>query len=572
LKANRSLQAQIKAQFSCLIPANFVSLRKDPDSSEWNSPRKGQCLFLHYVSHSGTFEPPDALRFTDTSVGADYIVDKVGDAGFVVLDHDNPGGLLDSFRANAAGKRSFVALFSCSSGEMMPRSSDWPPDLFTACLTTPAKVAVIWHSRNYYCFSTGPLHPLLVSVPDGPTPEQQAKLDRILTEVGTVLRATVEAIALRVLDENEFARLFRRDPIVSKHFVNFVFATRVLNCFGVHPVSFPEIPNLSHAREWHTFDLRPDSVLYEWSTDQPRYDLSYRCFLRQILISMGNVVSAQTFRRDFPFEFAFFSEILVNLPDNQSICSVVAEYLDASETAAYYCLVFPIARLLFLRLAKHPSDAETDTVVFCLIKILAYSKAAPDELFVNQDKNALSHLFNQVVDRYQYGKPNLSLLLLLLALLFRNWKQLQAGQIPTPRTFDDILRPIRAAGPKALVGDSIIWFLFWSSSLVCHWQLNIGLNIDQIESFYEVVDTMVTTVSSTSDTRFSPELQFALIDALGGFIPGPSGPVRTAENTIIKRRKHIEKEAITDALVFRHSALFVIRRALFSLVTKFRTK
>jgi hypothetical protein len=94
-------------------------------------------------------------------------VDKVGDAGFVVLDRDNAGGLLDSFRANAAGKRSFVALFSCSSGEMMPRSSDWPPDLFTACLPTPAKVAVIWHSRNYYCFSTGPLHPLPASVADG---------------------------------------------------------------------------------------------------------------------------------------------------------------------------------------------------------------------------------------------------------------------------------------------------------------------------------------------------------------------------------------------------------------------
>jgi hypothetical protein len=41
LKMNRSLQAQIKAQFSSLIPANFVSLRKDPDSREWNSPRKG---------------------------------------------------------------------------------------------------------------------------------------------------------------------------------------------------------------------------------------------------------------------------------------------------------------------------------------------------------------------------------------------------------------------------------------------------------------------------------------------------------------------------------------------------
>jgi hypothetical protein len=535
-------------------------------------PAQGQRLFLHCVSHSGASEPPDGLRFSDLTVGADYIVDKVGDAGFVVLDRDNAGGLLDSFRAVAAGKRSFVALCSCSSGEMMPRSSDWPPDPFTACLTTPAKVALIWHSRNYFCFSTGPLHPLPIGLADDLTRDRQAKLDKILTEVATVLRATVEAIALRVLDENEFARLFRREPIVGRLFVNFVFASHVLNCFGVHPVSLPDIPDLSHAREWHTFDLRLDVALYEWSTDQPLYDLSYRSFLSQTLISMGNVVSAQTFRRDFPFELAFVSEILVNLPDNQSVCSVLAKYLDGSGTAAYYCLFFPIAKRLFCRLGKRPSDAETDIVVFCLVKILAYSKAASDELFVDQDKEPLNHLFHQVIDRYRHDKPNLSLVLLFLALLFRNWKQLQAGQIPPQRTFDEILRSIRTAGPKALVGDLVIWFLFWSSSLVCHWQLNIGVNIGQIGSFYDVVHTMVTIVSGPSETRFSAELQFALIDALGGFIPGPSGPVRTAENAIIKQRKRIEKEAIADALSFRHSAFFVVRRALFSLVTKFRTK
>jgi hypothetical protein len=71
LQANRSVQAQIKGQFSSVIAGNFAAMSKDCDSRDWKSPRKGQCVFRHYDSHGGTLEPPDALRFADTSVGDD---------------------------------------------------------------------------------------------------------------------------------------------------------------------------------------------------------------------------------------------------------------------------------------------------------------------------------------------------------------------------------------------------------------------------------------------------------------------------------------------------------------------
>lgn len=45
--------------------------------------------------------------------------------------------------------RNCIQLAACSAHQVLPMNPDLPADLFTACLTTPIKVAVRWFVMRY---------------------------------------------------------------------------------------------------------------------------------------------------------------------------------------------------------------------------------------------------------------------------------------------------------------------------------------------------------------------------------------------------------------------------------------
>jgi hypothetical protein len=81
----------------------------------------------------------------------------------------------------------------------MPRSPNISVDIFTACLIGPIRVALLFHSGQYYCFSPGPLEliPLMrieeLSRTDG------AKL-ALLDKPEQLLIAVVEPMSYQVYD------------------------------------------------------------------------------------------------------------------------------------------------------------------------------------------------------------------------------------------------------------------------------------------------------------------------------------------------------------------------------------
>lgn len=482
-----------------------------------------------------------------TNIGLESLLELCGDQTCVIFDRDNAGELLRTVETFVAAKPKppdLVALFSCREGELMPRSMEYPSDIFTACLTTPARVALTWHSRHYFCFSSGPLQPLSQFFVEemSADPERKAKMQGLFDHVMMHLKAAVETMALNVMEKDIFVKLFRLDPTVSRLSINFVLAMRILGCFGVHPVSYPAVPDLCDAPEWHTFDLALDVVLYMLTTDQPndRF-ISQHHFLSQTLDSMKNFVDLACVEDERPFELSFFPEILVDPDLCDSACCVLAKYLDSSPAAIDHCLYFAIPKALFEMLtARHVTSA----LLFCLIKLLSYSRDIRASLYEQSNR-----VIEEILIPEAQGK-NQNLIFVLLSLLFKDCGAIFKQMIMNTEALRDI-------DPPSYQGDAKKWALFAVSSAVPYLR-----SVHLVEALLD----RIVLLADEADT----EMQIVLISALSKFIK--DGNIRGETMKAMKQRKKIEKTAVETGLKFASSTSFITRRELFLLIEKYRQK
>lgn len=150
--------------------------------------------------------------------------------------------------------RNSVFLGACSENELLPTNPRLPADVFTACLTTPIKMLLLW-----FCQRT------LIS---GITPDM---LDRIpgnlsrrqtpLGEFNWIFTAVTDAIAWNVLPREKFKLLYRQDLLLASLMRNFLLAHRILRSYGCTPVSFPEIPETHTHPLWQACDLAVEQLL-----------------------------------------------------------------------------------------------------------------------------------------------------------------------------------------------------------------------------------------------------------------------------------------------------------------------
>ncbi|OHS94972.1 hypothetical protein TRFO_38834 [Tritrichomonas foetus] len=258
-----------------------------------------QRIVFHYIAHQIENSPRESLQFPyNEQLHLKDLLDVSGESSCFIFDRDRAGSLFPIFKEfasqnsdnqnsnnningsnlnhninncnsvkqnNHKNNLNTVAFFSCGEYEMLPRSTDYPTDLFTSCLTSPARVALVWHSRHYYCFQSGSLQPIslmFLEEIDAADDLERQRVKALLDDLYSTLKSTVEAIALKSIDPELFVKLFRSDNVISELTVNFILACRILNCFNTHPKSYPELPNMNNSREWHTFDLRLDAALY----------------------------------------------------------------------------------------------------------------------------------------------------------------------------------------------------------------------------------------------------------------------------------------------------------------------
>ena len=337
-----------------------------------------QRILFYYYNYYESISSNNFLPFftqdmkTLTHMDVRELIKNSGKASSFVFDCSNSGSLLKWFKECGEGKDIF-AFFSCSEGQNNPNPSGLPADLFTSCISSAPRVAIVLHSKHYFHFKDASLKPIdIFDELSCETNNDSEYLDSVYASINQTLKRTVEAIAFEKLDPETFTRLFRVDATISQLVVNYIFACRVFETFGVNPVSYPMLPSFSSHHLWDNFDLSLDSELFRLQPHHPPPPITQSDFLIHALMTFETLVSTlRDYKHPFIEEISYMNMLLSShdCEIRKRAAFILAKYVDLSYEAISITLHFQIVSPLIKILTTKP----TPEAAFCLLKISAFA-------------------------------------------------------------------------------------------------------------------------------------------------------------------------------------------------------
>ena len=150
---------------------------------------------------------------------------------------------------------------ACGPEETLPKVPGFPDDLFTSCLQTPLRVALLYHN-----FQTFPImatrHDRAFSQRAAPYMEAlfYSMSSRLKERLWKEMQALLSTIAWHVLDAERYQFLFGHNgDLISNLACGFLLAQRVMSTYHATPESIPHIPWSTAHSLWTTWDLMLDS-------------------------------------------------------------------------------------------------------------------------------------------------------------------------------------------------------------------------------------------------------------------------------------------------------------------------
>ncbi|CAH2236508.1 jg21266 [Pararge aegeria aegeria] len=170
----------------------------------------------------------------------------MGAPSLYVYDCSNAGVIVDNFQqfavqherdfemqasskacdagAPAVSYKNCIQLAACAAGQSLPMSPELPADLFTACLTTPVKMAIKWFVlRTRLRVARADLVDLIDKIPGQVTDRRT-----MLGELNWIFTAITDTIAWSSLPPELFQQLFRADLLTASLCRNFLLADRIM--------------------------------------------------------------------------------------------------------------------------------------------------------------------------------------------------------------------------------------------------------------------------------------------------------------------------------------------------------
>ncbi|CAH8605338.1 unnamed protein product [Heterobilharzia americana] len=151
-----------------------------------------------------------------------------------------------------------IMLAACGKDEDLPQNPNLPADLFTACLTTPIRMALRWHWLRHQEYFPGYLDEALLDR----IPGSHSNRMSLLGEINWIFTAVTDTIAWCSFPLDIFQKLFRQDLLIASLFRNFLLAERIMKSYGCQPVSAPLLlPTYQHSM-WDAWDHTLDRVIH----------------------------------------------------------------------------------------------------------------------------------------------------------------------------------------------------------------------------------------------------------------------------------------------------------------------
>jgi regulator-associated protein of mTOR len=160
-----------------------------------------------------------------------------------------------SSSSSSSSQKDCILLAACEAHQTLPQSAEFPADVFTACLTTPIKMALHWFCKRSLLRGSMD-HSLIDQIPG-----RQNDRKTLLGELNWIFTAITDTIAWNVLPHDLFQRLFRQDLLVASLFRNFLLAERIMRSANCFPISYPLLPPTHQHHMWDAWDMAAEICL-----------------------------------------------------------------------------------------------------------------------------------------------------------------------------------------------------------------------------------------------------------------------------------------------------------------------
>ncbi|XP_058110539.1 regulatory-associated protein of TOR 1 isoform X2 [Magnolia sinica] len=397
-KALETIGKALHSQYERWQPRARYKLQLDPTVDEvkklCNTCRKSarsERVLFHYNGHGVPKPTANGEIWLFNKSYTQYIPLPVSDLdswlktpSIYVFDCSAAGMIVSAFTErqdwNSSGSSSSsmkdcILLAACEAHETLPQSAEFPADVFTACLTTPIKMALQW-------FCTRSL--LRDSLKPGDIdkiPGRQNDRKTLRGELNWIFTAVTDTIAWNVLPHDLFQRLFRQDLLVASLFRNFLLAERIMRAANCSPVSFPVLPSTHQHHMWDAWDMAAEICLSQLKSliDEPNADFQPSPFFTEQLTAFEVWLDHGSEHKKPPEQLPIVLQVLLSQSHRFRALVLLGRFLDMGPWAVDLALsvgIFPYV----LKLLQTTATELRQILVFIWTKILALDKSCQVDL------------------------------------------------------------------------------------------------------------------------------------------------------------------------------------------------
>ncbi|XP_033630484.1 regulatory-associated protein of mTOR-like isoform X1 [Asterias rubens] len=493
----------------------------------------------------------------------------MGSPSIFVYDCSNAGLILESFEQFALQKeqerelasmnshtlsrsqaplppsaKNCIQLASCGPSEQLPMNPSLPADLFTACLSTPIKIALRW-----FCFQKSS------ELVPGVTLELVDKLpgrlnDRRtpLGELNWIFTAVTDTIAWNVLPRELFQKLFRQDLLVASLYRNFLLAERIMRSFNCKPLSSPRLPPTYQHTMWQAWDLALDVCLAQLPGLLKGEEYVHSPFFAEQLTAFQVWLTMGSKKREPPEQLPIVLQVLLSQVHRLRALDLLGRFLDLGPWAVSLALsvgIFPYV----LKLLQSSARELRPLLVFIWAKILAVDRSCKADLVKD---NGHKYFLSVLADPYMPAEHR-TMAAFVLAMIVEDYQNGQEAALQG-NVIAICLEQLHDQHPLLRQWLALCLARVWTSFDSARW---CGVRDSAHEKLYQLLSDQL------------PEVRASAVIALGTFIG--TGTTERTDHAI-----NIDHNVGMTLINVVQDGSFIVREqlvvALYQLIKQFETQ